>query len=280
MTEADVYAEELKTQSIRDLALAKKLVADKESPEHIAWLCEQSYEKIVKHVFATYLSHSGARVEVIDGKLRRASHGSAWRSTLEITKDVSRAYFRMILMDDNKLQARPIIGESREVWHNFQESMERMLDTVTEMIELRYNNSTFMQNFSQASIAAFSNPLDPLPTMELLIRANLESVKKNFSEGGFVKLTDLLLRLTRGYYDFVLRSVTLAPWLLPLAEASRYPMPEYRSENLKGFRDNQNQLIEYFSGVCNEVQKLVNASSHFNEAMADLKRFMTPEKRP
>jgi HEPN domain-containing protein len=278
MTEADVYAEELKTQSIRDLALAKKLVADKGNPEHIAWLCEQSYEKILKHVFATYLSHSGVRVEVIDGKLRRASHGSAWRSTVEITKDVSRAYFRMILADEDKFQGRPIIGESKEVWQQFQESMERMLDTVTEMIELRYNNSAFMQNFNQASIAAFSNSLNPMPNMETLIKANLESVRNNFSEGGFVELTDLLLRLTRGYYEFVFRSVTLAPWLLPLAEASRYPMPEYRSENLKGFRENENQLIEYFAGVCNEVQKLVQASSHFNEAMADLKKFMAPGK--
>lgn len=278
MTEAEVYAEELKTQSIRDLALAKKLLADKESPEHIAWLCEQSYEKILKHVFATYLSHSGIRVEVIDGKLRRASHGSAWMSTIEITKDISRAYFRMILTDADKFHLRPIIGESREMWQKFQESTERMLDTVIEMIELRYNNSTFMQNFNQASIAAFSHSVDPIPNMETLIKDNLESVRKNFSEGGFGDLTDLLLRLTQGYYDFVFRSVILAPWLLPLAEASRYPMPEYGSENLKGFRDNKNQLIEYFSGICNEIQKLVDASSHFNEAISDLKSFMTPKK--
>lgn len=55
MTKADLYSEELKTQSIRDLKLAKMLVERKTNAEHIAWLCEQSYEKILKHVFQAIL---------------------------------------------------------------------------------------------------------------------------------------------------------------------------------------------------------------------------------
>src|SRR5215475_3815653 len=99
MTETDLYCEELKTQSIRDLELAKRLIGLRCNAEHIAWLCEQSYEKILKHVFASFLSSRGVRVEVIDGKLRRASlAGQQWRiSTLDIARDVSRAFFDVLL---------------------------------------------------------------------------------------------------------------------------------------------------------------------------------------
>lgn len=40
-----------------------------------------------------------------------------------------------------------------------------------------------------------------------------------------------------------------------------------------------NQMIEYFAKVCNKVQKLVQASFHFSETMADLKRFTAPGKQ-
>lgn len=83
------------------------------------------------------------------------------------------------------------------MWQKFRVN-RKMLDTVIEMIELRYNNSTFMQNFDRASIAAFSHSVDSVPTIETLIKANLELVRKNFSKGSFGGLTDLLLRLTPG----------------------------------------------------------------------------------
>ena len=85
---------------------------------------------------------------------------------------------------------------------------------------------------------------------------------------------DLLTRLLKVYYSFVLRAIMMGHWILPLSEASRYPMPEYHSVNLKQFRESEGQLIEFYSVICIELERLIEASSHYNEAMVDLRKFV------
>lgn len=314
MTEADVYSEELKVQSVRDLELARRLAGLRIHSEHIAWLCEQSYEKILKHVFASYLANQGARVEVIDGKLRRATLAGSQltAATIDIARDVSRAYFGMILGDkreaNNEKQTSgksswPLVAEPRKLWTNFEASIEKLFEQTVNALDssqpfpLTIQNCTkerFLAPSSSWSIflplsqklesllplpqsPSFQKGFDPMTPMEILIRNSFESIRSNFSEEGFARASDLLVRLARGYYSFVLRAIMLAYWLLPLSEAARYPMPEYHSENLKRFREFEQQLVDFYDPVCLELQKLIEASAHFNEVMADLRKFVYSE---
>lgn len=303
MTEADLYSEELKTQSIRDLKLAQMLVEKKTNAEHIAWLCEQSYEKILKHVFSNHLASIGIKVEVIDGKLRRTSlAGQQWRiNTLDLSRDISRLFFDLLFGRGGTRQYgkhsgphRPLISEPGDVWKNFEPSMERMIEQASNAVDASLLISRTIQNYTKENflhsssswnlMPAASGQISPLSQVhggadafeyfEKVIRGYLEGVRANFSVQGFDVAAELLARLLKVYYSFVLRAVTMGFWLLPLSEASRYPMPEYHSENLKQFRESEPQLLDYYSVVCLELERLIEASSHFNEAMADLRRFV------
>jgi hypothetical protein len=300
MTQADLYCEELKTQSIRDLELAKRLVGLRVNAEHIAWLCEQSYEKILKHVFASYLANRGTRVEVIDGKLRRASlAGQQWRiSTLDIMRDVSRAFFDVLLGRDRireKGERQPFgataIAQPADLWKNFEASMEKMIDQTSNTIESSLLLTPTIQNCTKenfltsasswALAKSFFQPLpseskenDPLSFLEMYLRNYMEGIRGNFSVQGFDEVTKLMTRLIKTYYAFVLRAIMMAYWLLPLSEASRYPMPEYHSENLKKFREFEPQLIDFYGAMTVELERLIEASAYFNEAIVDLRKFM------
>ncbi|MEO9294601.1 MAG: hypothetical protein ABI347_03265 [Nitrososphaera sp.] len=302
MTQVDLYCEELKTQSIRDLELAKRLVGLRVNAEHIAWLCEQSYEKILKHVFASYLASRGVRVEVIDGKLRRAAlAGQQWRiSTLDIARDVSRAFFDILLRRDrmrekNERQspsARTLLAQPTDLWQNLETSMEKVIDQTSNTIESSLLLSLTIQNctkenflnsasswalaapYFQPSPSTESKEKDPLSFLESFLRNNMEGIRANFSIQGFDEATKLMTRLTKTYYAFVLRAIMMAYWLLPLSETSRYPMPEYHSENLKKFREFESQLIDFYAVVAIELERLIESSAYFNEAMADLRKFM------
>ena len=298
MTQVDLYCEELKTQSIRDLELAKRLVGLRVNAEHIAWLCEQSYEKILKHVFASYLASRGARVEVIDGKLRRASlAGQQWRiSTLDIARDVSRAFFDILLGRDRSERqppsARTLLAQPMDLWRNLETSMEKVIDQTSNTVESNLLLSLTIQNctkenflnsasswalaapYFQPSLSTESKENDPLSFLESFLRNNMEGTRANFSIQGFDEATKLMTRLTKTYYSFVLRAIMMAYWLLPLSETSRYPMPEYHCENLKKFREFESQLIDFYAVVTIELERLIESSAYFNEAMADLRKFM------
>lgn len=298
MTQVDLYCEELKTQSIRDLELAKRLVGLRVNAEHIAWLCEQSYEKILKHVFASYLASRGARVEIIDGKLRRASFaGQQWRiSTLDIARDVSRAFFDILLgrerSERQSPSARTLLAQPIDLWRNLETSMEKVIDQTSNTVESNLLLSLTIQNctkenflnsasswalvapYFQPSLSTESKENDPLSFLESFLRNNMEGTRANFSIQGFDEATKLMTRLTKTYYSFVLRAIMMAYWLLPLSETSRYPMPEYHYENLKKFREFESQLIDFYAVVTIELERLIESSAYFNEAMADLRKFM------
>ena len=312
MTEADLYCEELKTQSIRDLKLAKVLVERKTNAEHIAWLCEQSYEKILKHVYSNHLAGIGIRVEVIDGKLRRASlAGQQWRiNTLDIARDISRVFFDLLFGRDRTGQNagypgshRSLISEPGDIWKNFESSMEKMIEQASIAVDSsllisrtteNYTKEQFLRSTSSwnlmpdapnqtsqlSSQMRINGAANPFEYLEKVGRDYLESVRANFSIQGFDVAAELFGRLLRVYYSFVLRAVMMGFWLLPLSEASRYPMPEYHSKNLKQFRESEPQLIDFYSVVCEELERLIEASSHFNEAMADMRRFLDFKKSP
>jgi len=301
MTQADLYCEELKTQSIRDLDLAKRLVGSRVNAEHVAWLSEQSYEKILKYAFASYLAAQGTRVEVIDGKLRRTSlAGQQWRlSTLDIARDISRGFFDMLLGREKKIagdgekhpHSRLMIATPIDLWKKFETSTEKIIDQSANMIESsllltstiqNYTSQNFLDSSSSWTFAkSFFQPSSSEPTergassssLEDYLRNNMEGIRGKFSIQGFDEATNLVIRLTKAYYSFVLRAIMMAPWLLPLSEASRYPMPEYHSENLKNFREFELQLLDFYATVCVELERLIEASGHFNEAIADLRRF-------
>jgi len=313
MTETDLYCEELKSQSIRDLELAKRLIGLRSNAEHIAWLCEQSYEKILKHVFASFLSSRGVRVEVIDGKLRRASlAGQQWRiSTIDIARDVSRAFFDVLLgrdairERDEKRSRATVIAQPTQLWEDFEVSMEKMIDEASNTIESNLLLSLTLQNctkenflnpssswtlaksFFQPPSSSTSATLieggkknDPLSFLDTYFRNNMEGVRGNFSVQGFGEATSLMTRLTKTYYAFVLRAILMAYWILPLSETSRYPMPEYHSENLKKFREFEPQLVDFYGVVSKEIEHLIEESAHFNEAIADLRKFMERGRDP
>ena len=300
MTQADLYCEELKTQSIRDLDLAKRLIGLRVNAEHVAWLCEQSYEKILKYALASYLAAQDTRVEVIDGKLRRTSlAGQQWRlSTLDIARDISRVFFDTLLGRDKATgnrgkhpNGRLMIATPIDLWKKFETSTEEIIDQSANMIESsllltstiqNYTSQNFLDSSSSWTFAkSFLQPSSSTLTeigassssLEDYLRNNMEGIREKFSIQGFDEATKLMIRLTKTYYSFVLRAIMMAPWLLPLSEASRYPMPEYHSENLKNFREFEPQLLDFYAAVCVELERLIEASGHFNEAIADLRRF-------
>jgi hypothetical protein len=303
MTQAELYSEELKTQSIRDLELAKSLVSQKLHAEHVAWLCDQSYEKILKHVFAHFLAERGVRVEKIDDRLRRPwLAGPVWRfGAIDIVRDLSRVYFDTLLGRDmkpatgeRKSRARPMVGPPMDLWNNLEASVEKIISQSATMIDANPVLSSALQNYTKekfldaSSVWTFTgfisklmppdpNTSDQYAFLTAFLQNNLESIRGNFSVEGFEKATNLVIKLTKAYYGFILRAVMLAPWILPLSEASHYPMPEYNSENLKMFRDFEPQLIDYYSVVCKEIEKLIDISGHFNEALTETRKFMKLE---
>jgi hypothetical protein len=279
-TDAFTYAEELQLQSICDLETARLLAQSKGHPEHIAWLCGQSYEKILKYGYATYLANTGESAEQIKNHFRRMDSDKPWSASLEVVQQTSDTFSQLLL--DNKGRypmAKVLAGALEPQWSKFQQSVNQVLDTTvkimtTNAIIENTEASIIVKNYTRGNFSAASAMFDsqtifPSP----VLMQSIESLKQNFSKLGFAELTELMFLINKGYLLFIGRAIMLAPWVLPLAEWSSPSHNLTNLHSLRAIRENEVQLVDYFDAVCPHLEKLIEAAGHFNEAIERIYKF-------
>jgi HEPN domain-containing protein len=75
MTQKDDFVKDFKVQVERDLDGAEIILKAAGPLEHVAYLCEQSFEKTIKYVYAYYkLNIKGEQIGAVYQKMKQDSH--------------------------------------------------------------------------------------------------------------------------------------------------------------------------------------------------------------
>src|SRR2546422_8749971 len=88
MSLEDKFIEELRLQSFRDLEEAEKILENNGYIEHVAWLCEQSYEKLVKYVYAYFkLKIQNGSVKSVYDKMYQSQHYGSYKLIINMFRE-------------------------------------------------------------------------------------------------------------------------------------------------------------------------------------------------
>ena len=260
------YIGENKIQACRDLESAKiLLLSPNPHLENVAFLLEQSYEKILKASYARY-------------KLETTSN--SWEKVYKTVygHDINFMFemLRSIHQDYGKLIAKPIEAYTSYVklHHVLPEKIEKMINSHEKIVEqimkgidqleqdVRYttkNNDNFVKFLSQLnskSIKETNIERTNIP-LSLDIIDDLKNKIPNVFNSNMLDIKTL-----QKYTTFLNMLKALAPYALPHIFAGRYPLKECKMENLKAYRNSLN-LKEFFDVLAYKIQMLLDSEADF-----------------
>ena len=261
------YIVENRVQARRDLDSAKALLSLPDPHlENVAFLLEQSYEKILKAAYVSYKIHTTSD-----------SWKIAYKSTLVHDISFIFAMLRDIhghyadLVEQNATKYGSVIREL----DMFPDSLRKMVDSTgkfkreimdgIDKIEHKAERLKDRKHF-----VGFVSKLDSNSIKETNIERTeipeyidgLDDLKLMMPE-----LTDLRVLNTKTmqkYITFLKMLKALAPYALPHAVASRYPMKECKMKNLEVYRTSPN-LKGFFDKLAYKTQILLDSEIGFTE---------------
>lgn len=272
--------EELKIQSQRDLNEAERILKNGGHMEHVAWHCEQAYEKIVKQIYAYFkLKIQSANVVSVYDKLYEKQHYGSYKLIINMFREILSS-FRVYLKNtfqtiDSRSDQFPTgtfhaTSSLYNMIPNFNKQLERTLSNVEIKIEKNISNieafKIFLNNATEANINKILQQTNITKNVnDALNQAKTNAVLKT----GDVLFDEIVKQVTNNpidfikFYGFISQALVLATWILPHTSMSRYPSIEHNFENLQLYRNRDSTLVPFFRILINEIKNLGSGSNDF-----------------
>lgn len=279
---ADKFIEESRTQARRDLESAKVLL---ESPdphlENVAFLLEQSYEKILKAAYVSYktrvapepwkTTHKAIHnhnIIFMFGMLRDThEHYAGW-----VERNTAKCEQITGILDELPDELRKTIDAIKETKSNIMTGIDKIERDLEQSIK-RGNFVNFISKLNSNSLKRIDAKRNGVPdTIGLL-----DKYERTIPEAVRPSARDF--ENLKKYAIFFQTLLMLAPYTLPHAVNSRYPMDKHKMENLEAYRSSP-ELKGFFDELAYRIQTLLDSESGFTEQTikAHPKNFSNPDK--
>ena len=253
---------ENKIQAQRDLESALILLASPNPHlENVAFLLEQSFEKIIKTSYARYMveAKSASWHDVYD---TISNHNIDF--ILDMLDEFYKSCVKTItqlpktwLDDDDKLRNvfPKEIEKALRSPENLSGPIKRIQNLKKEVEWTRRNFVEFMSGLDSKSLTYLD--------FEPPIVSQFLTTIKNLTESA----TDAVLiqQIFKDYIIF-LAHLSIAPYALSHVHHSRYPVETSYMSNLKAYRNNSN-LKGFFDTLADHVQKMLDSEAGFTERL-------------
>ncbi|AFU58184.1 hypothetical protein Ngar_c12440 [Candidatus Nitrososphaera gargensis Ga9.2] len=267
-------AEELKIQSVRDLEQAKSILKQGENLEHVAWFCEQSYEKLIKHVYAHFkIKIQNRSVSGVYDKIFRAGHYDSPDLVLNMLGELAREFWDMY---NRGLSVLPKLSDSdRTILKRFIDNVpqdalrrnERHIESIRRKIDMVVNKDkefeSFLRNSTYEKLHESMMKYDYNQIIDQTVAKNTAGLEGLVGVDPNVLMKGINSQLYKDYYLFVAKLLGLAEWLLPNISGSRYPLRESGFGNLKLYRELNDQLILFFGYMVSILDGLQTGKDRF-----------------
>lgn len=282
---SDDFVEELRIQSVRDLDEARFILDKGSHLDHVAWFCEQSYEKLVKHVYSYYkLKIQNRSLNKVYSTVFEAQHYDSPHLILRMLSELTREFFQIYMNGFNQLgqmseNDRKILTDAivSKMPQNAVGMNDKFLDSIKKKIDAclwkKDEFEALLKNSSYESLYQNMKKFD----YDALIEQNVSKYTQGL--GGLSGADPSQLgwatssKLYKDYYLFVTKLLVLAPWILPHVSASRYPLIESGFVNLKLYRELESQLKPYFDHLVSILQSLQKQKDDFILTLDTIHKF-------
>lgn len=258
------FIEENKKQAHRDLESAKLLLLHDGNLENVAFLLEQSYEKILKSVYARYRLETtldswkdvykkvnGHEIDFIYDVLRDSF--SNITESMTQTGPYSKSYVKQHNLPSPDLEK--VMDMPDASLNKITNGINCLKQRVDSMTKNKKHFVEFMSNMSLKDIKEVNIEKTNIPEM----LDWLDTTKNKIP--GLSDLKILNHESLQKYTAFLNMLKTLAPLILPHVIASRYPLKECSMENLKVYRTCANKKV--FNALAHKMQILLDSESDF-----------------
>ena len=261
------YIAENRMQARRDLDSAKRLLSSPDPHlENIAFLLEQSYEKILKAAYVSY------KIYTTSDSWRKAYHNTRVHDIgfiLDMLRDIHEYYADLVEQNAAKYGSivkefplfpdslRKIVDSPRKLKHKIMDGIDKIEHGLERLNDKKHfvdfvsklnSNSIKETNMERTEIPEY---MDGLADLKLMVP-------------GLTDLRVLNAKTMQKYTTFLNMLAALAPYTLPHAIASRYPMMECKMKNLEVYRTSPN-LKGFFDKLAYKTQILLDSEIDFTE---------------
>lgn len=257
--------------------------------EHVAWHCEQAYEKIIKQIYAYFkLKIQKGSVKSVYEKMYEKQHYGSYRLIINMFREITRSFrtylentFQTITTNSNQLPAGTFASTSNlyNMIPNFNKDLEKKLSNVETTIEKNIANINafriFLNDATEEKLNAIIEKTDVSKQVLDALNQVKTGSKLKTGDALFDGLVDQAANNPIDYlkfYGFITKALVLAMWTLPHTSMSRYPSMEHDFENLKAYRDRDSTLGPFFKVLIKEIKSLESESSNFLEMLHQYKK--------
>lgn len=256
---------ENKIQAQRDLDSANVLLSSHDPHlENVAFLLEQSFEKIVKASYAKHKletdSASGDNVykemlgHDIDFILKALD--GIYKNRVKTATPISKS-------DHDRFKPHDEFSEEKERLIRYTENLTETINMQKLEEQVKYTKINFVAILSslnsesmKESESEFSGILQMLGTAEKSL-SSIDDVT-NFMP---------ILQMLHEHLIFLMHLI-IAPYVLPHAIYSRYPSEEHDMRNLEAYRNNPN-LKGFFSALAGRIQDMLDTEAGFTKLLIE-----------
>ena len=261
------FIRENKIQAQRDLDSARVLLASSDPHlENVAFLLEQSFEKIVKTAYTRYkLETDSAPLNQVYKKM--SNHDIDF--ILDMLDEFYKNYTALLALIPktwlDREELRNVFPKEIKKMMRSPERLDKLIKQVQnikkEVTAARRKFAKFMSGLDSKSLAYLD--IKPLEVPQI------STMVKNVSDSETDSVIDL--KMFQEYITFLIH-LSIAPYALSHAIHSRYPLIEHDMYNLESYRNNP-KLKGFFNALADSIQKMLDSEEGFTRLLVTIQLF-------
>ena len=262
------FIRENKIQAQRDLDSARVLLASSDPHlENVAFLLEQSFEKIVKTAYTRYKFETDPTSwEEVYENIRGHDIDFILTMMADLYKNWAKALAQLPEAWFDYIESHNVFPkEIEEIWR----SPENTIKTIKQIPNLKEDVTYARENFTKFLSELDSESIGKLDT-ELFDIPQFFTTVENLTDSAN-DTTDFNRQTFQEHMTFLILFV-LAPYALSHAIHSRYPLKEHDMCNLEAYRNNPN-LREFFDTLADGIQKMLDSETGFTKLLIEAYSF-------
>jgi hypothetical protein len=272
--------DELRIQSQRDLNAAERILDGGGHMEHVAWHCEQSYEKIVKFIYAYFkLKILNGNEKSVYEKMYEKQHYGSYKLVTNMLREITGSFRSYLKNTFQKIDTNPqeipiqtfnvLVNLAKNIVPTLNKQLENSVSNTESTIEKYISDINAFKNFlNNATAQNLSKAIEAIdvtrvvPTaLNQISESKLMSGDQLFDE--YVKIAISNPNEYQKFYGFISKALILAIWTLPHTSMSRYPILGHNFENLTAYRNRDVTLGPFFKMLIKEIKNMELDTGNF-----------------
>ena len=258
---------ESRIQARRDLESARVLLASPEPHlENVAFLLEQSFEKIINASYAKY------KLETRSDSLKKVCKNISDHNIdfiLDMLDEFYKNYMALFALipktwfdrDELRDGIPKKVKEVMRFPERLDESIKRVQNIKKDVIVARRKFAKFMLGLDSKSLAYLDIKLLEVPQISTMVE-NVSDSEIDFTINS---------KMFREYITFWTH-LSIAPYALSHAVHSRYPLINHDMCNLESYRNNP-KLKGFFNALADHIQKMLDSEEDFTRLLVTIQFF-------